>query len=204
VYAPSRTTCSAICQANTANACLPKTHLVFDEFVTHYDGTGTLDAFAIAMVLNSDEAIDSAACTLGFLDSAHKLFSYISLSRFFPTGSADLNIYPCQSLVFCTQRSTTAVLGNGSDGPCDIYIRPEDFFGILNKLAVIQLTCGGVFLDFFDVSGLKGQLKLGVDYGKTVDGLPWPNINTVSLTQRMTLDHDREFSLEGFGEGCTP
>ena len=204
IYTPSRTTCTATCQANTANACLPKTQLVFDEFIIHYDGTGTIDAFAIAMVLNSDEPIDSAACTLSFLDSSHKLFSYISLYRFFPADSEDFNIYPCQSLVFCTQRSTTTVLGNGSAGPCDIYIRPEDFFGVLHKLAVIQLTCGGEFLDFFDVSGLKGQFPLGVDYGKTIDGLPWPNVNTVSLTQRMVLEHDREFSLEGFGEGCEP
>ena len=204
-YLSSRAQCNA-CKVSKA-ACVPNTQLVFDQFLVHYNDSNKADGVAIAINYYGDAPLDTTYCTLWLLDKNGKTISNGSTTQIYHTAfpftviqnsaSDTSSITPCKPLILCSETTSPESEYKKIFGKCDATLTLADDDGYidnilitLDKIEKLQITCGGDILDTFDFAGLREAFKDGITHGilKNTDKEPWPDIASVSLEDRMTLD----------------
>ncbi|MBO5754100.1 MAG: hypothetical protein J6S69_10515 [Proteobacteria bacterium] len=216
-YDENRAACSATCMHETA-ACVPNTHLTIDEFIvqTH---NNTPNAVAFALKYRGTSPLDVTHCTVSLIDANNKIIAtpgyalgYFDFATMMQATETPVYLDPCKPFVICSEPAATqAEYKNVFNGACDAHLTLVDtstsvtnpFIEYADKIAHIQLTCGGEFIDFFDYKGFISAMNNGFTHGKlkASDNRPWPNRMTTDLEKRMDLD--KNFDLSSFAsESC--
>ena len=215
-YDESRATCMDNCKMDTA-ACVPEQQIVFDEFIVQRDSKGRALGVAISIVNYGAEAVEVGPCSISVLNAqgsyaVNGASAYSFLDLVGAEGSS-YKLEPCQPIVVCSEP-----MGSQSEYQdiwgehCDVVLGGYDSSNkVINNLFLnypdidtLQISCGGVFIDYFDFEGFRKALKEGNSHGKlkTSDQRPWPSRTSVDMSKRM--DIDATYDIDAFASPvCT-
>lgn len=204
-YDSSRASCLDGCSLDTA-ACVYDMPFVFDEFAVKYDDNGKAKGVAISINLYGAEKLDIAdeGCNLSVLDANGKFAVegayYYSMAQLAGAAedAAHFELDPCKPFVVCSEPVASESEYKDIWGDdCDALLGGYDYNGnVVNNLLLnpaidtLQVTCGGVKVDYFDMAGLRAAIAEGYNHGKlkASDMRPYAGRTTVELSSRMDLD----------------
>lgn len=210
-YDKTRAVCSGQCEHETAS-CVPNTHLTIDEFLIH-TADNVPNAAAFALKYHGTSPLDVTHCTVSLIDANDKIvatpgyaLAYFDFATMMQADETPVYLEPCKPFVICSEPAATeSEYKNVFNGACDAHLTLADsavsvtnpFIEYADKIAHIQLTCGGEYIDFMDYQGFVTAMKAGFTHGKLKadDNRPWPNRTSVKLENRMNLDKTFDLNI---------
>ncbi len=213
-YDKNRASCLETCAVDNA-ACVPGFNLVFDEYIVKKDENGKPIGVAISINNYGPESIDIGACNLSVLNEKGSFavdgatyYSFLEIAKA-PAGASSYDLDLCKPLVICSEPigSETEYKDIFGDD-CDVVLGGYDSNNkLINNLFLnypaidtLQISCGGVKIDYFDFEGFRKALSEGYTHGKlkSSDHRPWSGRTSVSLQERMDLDKTSD--MAGFAK----
>ena len=209
-YVSGRLSCDKACVPSYSASCiLSGFDLAINEFVVKMDESSHAPlAMAFSVSNLGASTVDGNACNFWIMDSSNKTMNTYSLASIIAgsdDGSDAAVINSCDSVVICSE----PYKANEEDyifpsSMCDARLfvanadsTYSDLIDLSEKIAKLQFSCSGEYVDTFDFSGLKAAIAEGYTHGKLVDDHSWPEASTSVLSRRMNLD--KTFDLESFG-----